>query len=234
MLFFAFGIPVILLLYCLFATYLRIAMKQTSYKEHEVTIVSEGISKHSKEAKDPAVGEQITELKETPNNAVSSQINGLTDELDSTTGTVVEQSSNIKSAGSISKILNDQKEREHREEVHINQIPHLFRANESLAPIDEGVGEIDEELSGQMQIFVKTFSSKMITLLVSPDHSVLSVKEQVSQKEGISVELQRLTFGGKQLDDYKQLNEYNLQKEATLHQLMRLPGGGMQIYIKTL
>ncbi|KAA6368930.1 MAG: hypothetical protein EZS28_035544 [Streblomastix strix] len=97
MLFFAFGIPVILLLYCLFATYLKIAMKLTSCKAHEVTTVSEGISEHSKEAKDPAVGEQITELKETPNNAVSSQINGLTDALDSTTGIAVEYSSIVKS-----------------------------------------------------------------------------------------------------------------------------------------
>ncbi|KAJ7907973.1 ubiquitin-related domain-containing protein, partial [Mycena leptocephala] len=75
------------------------------------------------------------------------------------------------------------------------------------------------------QIFVRTLTGKTITLNVGDTMPVEYLKSMVTDREGIPIGHQRLLYAGKQLEDGRTLLDYCVQKESTLHLVLRIFGG---------
>lgn len=76
-----------------------------------------------------------------------------------------------------------------------------------------------------MQIFIKTLTGRTVTIVVEEDDTILNVKMKLQEKDNIPVDEQRLIFGGHQLEDKKSLKDYKIERNATIHLVLRLPGG---------
>ena len=73
-----------------------------------------------------------------------------------------------------------------------------------------------------IQIYIQTLTGKRTTVEALQGDTIMAVKEKIQAIDGIPTDLQRLIYGGKELENIHNLYQYNVQSQETLHLVLRL------------
>lgn len=86
--------------------------------------------------------------------------------------------------------------------------------------------KIHKEINGQgYPIYVKALNGYTITLNINSDFTIHDIKLLIQNKLETRVDQIRLIFAGMILEDDQNVTKYNIQKDSTIHQVLRLRGG---------
>jgi ubiquitin len=72
-----------------------------------------------------------------------------------------------------------------------------------------------------MLIFIKTLTNKIFTLDVDMYDLIADVKVKITNLYGVPPDNQRFIFAGRNIEDTKTLEYYNMQEESTLYLVFR-------------
>lgn len=90
---------------------------------------------------------------------------------------------------------------------------------------NESIIDLAVKMLGGLQIFIKLLNGKTITLNIEATDTIGRIKEMIQSKEGIPIELQRIIFAGRDLQNERTLDYYNFQKSSTIHLIIMARGG---------
>ena len=74
-------------------------------------------------------------------------------------------------------------------------------------------------------IHIKTLTGKTVDINVAPFDNIEYIKSLYQDKEGVPPDQQRLIYNGVMLKDNKTIFDYKIEKESTLHLVLKLRGG---------
>ena len=72
-----------------------------------------------------------------------------------------------------------------------------------------------------MEISIKIWKRKYLTLVVDEDQKIKDIKEKIQDKEAIQTKHQSLFFNGKPLENDRTLFDYMIKKDSTLYLYLR-------------
>lgn len=77
--------------------------------------------------------------------------------------------------------------------------------------------------SPSMHLFVKTLTGKTITLETYSTSTVLELKQQIFEREGMEITSQCLILAGKEMEDYQTVGASGVQNQSVIHLVLRVP-----------
>lgn len=86
-----------------------------------------------------------------------------------------------------------------------------------------------------MHLFVKTLTGKTITLETCSTDTVLELKQQILEKEGVAIDSQCLILAGKQMENQQTVSDCGIQNQSVIHLVLRVPSrDAIQLVIQDL